>query len=48
MWPKFCMALVTTYDLFSEQNLKPLSSYVPISCFRDHGEGGQTPEKLIF
>ena len=25
MWPKFCVALVTRYDLFSEENLEPLS-----------------------
>ena len=25
MWPKFCMTLVTSYDLLSYQNLEPLS-----------------------
>ena len=25
MWPKFCVALVTTYGLHSKQNLEPLS-----------------------
>ena len=25
MWPKFCVALVTRYDLLSSQNLEPLS-----------------------
>ena len=27
MWPNFFVALVTRYDLLSEQNLEPLSSY---------------------
>ena len=25
LWPKVCVALITTYDLFSYQNLEPLS-----------------------